>query len=76
MLGMQFSSRRKPLRSLYPPKNEYSMQLNAIKVLQDQDDTVNNMKDVAAKELLNVRRDRSVYRDLLKRPFEGSHCSS
>ncbi|CAK8579296.1 unnamed protein product [Lathyrus sativus] len=37
-------------------KIEYSMQLNAsrIKVLQAQDDIVSSMKEVAAKELLNV----------------------
>ncbi|PNX66660.1 V-type proton ATPase subunit E-like protein, partial [Trifolium pratense] len=36
--------------------SEYSMQLNAsrIKVLQAQDDIVNSMKEVAAKELLKV----------------------
>ncbi|KAF1873441.1 hypothetical protein Lal_00027479 [Lupinus albus] len=49
-------------------KIEYSMQLNAsrIKVLQAQDDVVNNMKDAAAKELLNVSGDHNVYRDILK----------
>ncbi|MQL05684.1 hypothetical protein EI015_26810, partial [Escherichia coli] len=40
-------------------KIEYSMQLNAsrIKVLQAQDDVINNMKEAASKELLNVRYD-------------------
>ncbi|OIW11105.1 hypothetical protein TanjilG_22912 [Lupinus angustifolius] len=49
-------------------KIEYSMQLNAsrIKVLQAQDDVVNNMKDAAAKELLNVSGDHHVYRNILK----------
>ncbi|CAL0311403.1 unnamed protein product [Lupinus luteus] len=49
-------------------KIEYSMQLNAsrIKVLQAQDDVVNNMKDAAAKELLNVSGDHNVYRNILK----------
>ncbi|KAK7253076.1 hypothetical protein RIF29_37485 [Crotalaria pallida] len=49
-------------------KIEYSMQLNAsrIKVLQAQDDVVNNMKEAAAKELLNISRDQHVYRNLLK----------
>ncbi|XP_061343710.1 V-type proton ATPase subunit E-like [Gastrolobium bilobum] len=49
-------------------KIEYSMQLNAsrIKVLQAQDDVVNNMKDAASKELLNVSRDHHVYRNLIK----------
>ncbi|KAG4171772.1 hypothetical protein ERO13_A12G231200v2 [Gossypium hirsutum] len=49
-------------------KIEYSMQLNAsrIKVLQAQDDVVNEMKESAAKELLNVSRDHHVYRTLLK----------
>lgn len=44
------------------------MQLNAsrIKVLQAQDDVINNMKDAAAKELLNVSRDHGGYRNLLK----------
>ncbi|KAG4117457.1 hypothetical protein ERO13_D12G232300v2 [Gossypium hirsutum] len=49
-------------------KIEYSMQLNAsrIKVLQAQDDVVNEMKESAAKELLNVSRDHHVYKTLLK----------
>ncbi|EXC02959.1 V-type proton ATPase subunit E [Morus notabilis] len=49
-------------------KIEYSMQLNAsrIKVLQAQDDVVNSMKEVAAKELLNVSRSHHVYKELLK----------
>jgi hypothetical protein len=58
--------------------SEYSMQLNAsrIKVLQAQDDIVNSMKEVAAKELLNVSHHHLVedilhvghheYRNLLK----------
>ncbi|CAK9317738.1 unnamed protein product, partial [Citrullus colocynthis] len=47
---------------------EYSMQLNAsrIKVLQAQDDVVNNMKEAASKELLNVSQNEHVYRNLLK----------
>ncbi|XVF52946.1 hypothetical protein PTKIN_Ptkin05aG0058800 [Pterospermum kingtungense] len=49
-------------------KIEYSMQLNAsrIKVLQAQDDVVNEMKDKASKDLLNVSRDHHVYKRLLK----------
>ncbi|KEH21181.1 archaeal/vacuolar-type H+-ATPase subunit E [Medicago truncatula] len=59
-------------------KIEYSMQLNAsrINVLQAQDDIVNSMKEVTAKELLNVSRHHLVedilhvgnheYRNLLK----------
>ncbi|KAK8520985.1 hypothetical protein V6N13_077109 [Hibiscus sabdariffa] len=49
-------------------KIEYSMQLNAsrIKVLQAQDDVVNEMKESASKELLNVSRDHHVYERLLK----------
>ncbi|KAE8727302.1 V-type proton ATPase subunit E [Hibiscus syriacus] len=49
-------------------KIEYSMQLNAsrIKVLQAQDDVVNEMKESASKELLNVSRDHRVYKNLLK----------
>ncbi|GER27175.1 v-type proton ATPase subunit E [Striga asiatica] len=49
-------------------KIEYSMQLNAsrIKVLQSQDDLVNSMKEAASKELLNVSRDKNIYRSLLK----------
>ncbi|XP_030549667.1 V-type proton ATPase subunit E [Rhodamnia argentea] len=48
-------------------KIEYSMQLNAsrIRVLQAQDDVVNSMKEVAAKELLNASRDHYVYKNLL-----------
>ncbi|CAN0910385.1 V-type proton ATPase subunit E [Linum grandiflorum] len=48
-------------------KIEYSMQLNAsrIKVLQAQDDVVNSMKEVAAKDLLNVSRDHHGYKKLL-----------
>ncbi|KAK7308950.1 hypothetical protein RJT34_05308 [Clitoria ternatea] len=49
-------------------KIEYSMQLNAsrIKVLQAQDDLINNMKEAASKELLNVNRDHHLYTNLLK----------
>ncbi|XP_042445499.1 V-type proton ATPase subunit E-like [Zingiber officinale] len=49
-------------------KIEYSMQLNAsrIKVLQAQDDLVNSMKEVAAKELLLVSNNRKPYAKLLK----------
>ncbi|XP_039034557.1 V-type proton ATPase subunit E-like [Hibiscus syriacus] len=49
-------------------KIEYSMQLNAskIKVLQAQDDVVNEMKESASKELLNVSRDQCVYKNLLR----------
>ncbi|KAE8673384.1 V-type proton ATPase subunit E [Hibiscus syriacus] len=49
-------------------KIEYSIQLNAsrIKVLQAQDDVVNEMKKSASKELLNVSRDHRVYKNLLK----------
>ncbi|CAN1254230.1 V-type proton ATPase subunit E [Linum perenne] len=48
-------------------KIEYSMQLNAsrIKVLQAQDDVVNSMKEVAAKDILNVSRDHHSYKKLL-----------
>ncbi|CAN1300385.1 V-type proton ATPase subunit E [Linum perenne] len=48
--------------------SEYSMQLNAsrIKVLQAQDDVVNSMKEVAAKDILNVSRDHNGYKKLLK----------
>ncbi|OIV96177.1 hypothetical protein TanjilG_14854 [Lupinus angustifolius] len=48
--------------------SEYLMQLNAsrIKFLQVQDVVVNNMKDDAAKELLNVRHDHNIYINLLK----------
>lgn len=48
--------------------SEYSMQLNAsrIKVLQAQDDVVNEMKEKASKDLLNVSRDHHVYKRLLK----------
>lgn len=44
------------------------MQLNAsrIKVLQAQDDVVNNMKEAASKELLNVSQNEQVYRNILK----------
>ncbi|CAL0317143.1 unnamed protein product [Lupinus luteus] len=44
------------------------MQLNAsrIKFLQDEDVVINNQKDDAAKELLNVRHDHDVYINLLK----------
>ncbi|KAE8683887.1 V-type proton ATPase subunit E [Hibiscus syriacus] len=44
------------------------MQLNAsrIKVLQAQDDVVNEMKESASKELLNVSNDHHVYKNLLK----------
>ena len=43
------------------------MQLNAsrIKVLQAQDDLVDSMKEVAAKELLHVSHDRHAYKHLL-----------
>ncbi|KAE8726843.1 V-type proton ATPase subunit E [Hibiscus syriacus] len=37
-----------------------------IKVLQAQDDVVNEMKESASKELLNVSRDHRVYKNLLK----------
>ncbi|KAL4341125.1 hypothetical protein GQ457_08G034390 [Hibiscus cannabinus] len=49
-------------------KIEYSMQLNAsrIKVLQAQDDVVNEMKGSASKDLLNVSNDHHVYKTLLK----------
>ncbi|KAK8672465.1 hypothetical protein V6N13_110833 [Hibiscus sabdariffa] len=49
-------------------KIEYSMQLNAsrIKVLQAQDDMVNEMKGSASKDLLNVSHDHHVYKRLLK----------
>ncbi|GMI95408.1 vacuolar ATP synthase subunit E1, embryo defective 2448 [Hibiscus trionum] len=49
-------------------KIEYSMQLNAsrIKVLQAQDDVVNEMKGSASKDLLNVSHDHHVYERLLK----------
>ncbi|KAK2664218.1 hypothetical protein Ddye_002792 [Dipteronia dyeriana] len=49
-------------------KIEYSMQLNAsrIKVLQAQDDLVNDMKDAASKELLNVSHHHHLYKKLLK----------
>ncbi|KAL4377547.1 hypothetical protein GQ457_02G021010 [Hibiscus cannabinus] len=49
-------------------KIEYSMQLNAsrIKVLQAQDDVVNEMKGSASKDLLNVSHDHHVYKRLLK----------
>ncbi|CAN0841080.1 V-type proton ATPase subunit E [Linum grandiflorum] len=49
-------------------KIEYSMQLNAsrIKVLQAQDDVVNSMKEVAAKDILNVSGDHHAYKKLLK----------
>ncbi|GMJ06257.1 vacuolar ATP synthase subunit E1, embryo defective 2448 [Hibiscus trionum] len=49
-------------------KIEYSMQLNAsrIKVLQAQDDVVNEMKESASKELLNVSSEHHVYKNLLK----------
>ncbi|KAL0549656.1 hypothetical protein IC582_014143 [Cucumis melo] len=49
-------------------KIEYSMQLNAsrIKVLQAQDDVVNNMKEAASKELLSVSQNEHVYKNLLK----------
>ncbi|XP_038877402.1 V-type proton ATPase subunit E-like [Benincasa hispida] len=49
-------------------KIEYSMQLNAsrIKVLQAQDDVVNDMKEAASKELLNVSQNEHVYKNLLK----------
>ncbi|KAL7248749.1 hypothetical protein ACSBR2_003481 [Camellia fascicularis] len=49
-------------------KIEYSMQLNAsrIKVLQAQDDVVNEMKDSARQELLGVANNRNVYKKLLK----------
>lgn len=44
------------------------MQLNAsrIKVLQAQDDVVNNMKEAASKELLSVSQNEHVYKNLLK----------
>ncbi|KAK2657782.1 hypothetical protein Ddye_010834 [Dipteronia dyeriana] len=49
-------------------KIEYSTQLNAsrIKVLQGQDDVVNDMKDSASKELLRVSNDKKGYKILLK----------
>jgi V-type H+-transporting ATPase subunit E len=49
-------------------KIEYSMQLNAsrIKVLQAQDDLVNQMKEDAMKELLNISSNHHEYRNLLK----------
>jgi V-type H+-transporting ATPase subunit E len=51
-------------------KIEFSMHLNAswLKVLQAQDDVVNKMKghEEAAKELLSVRCDHCVYKNLLK----------
>ncbi|CAM0881958.1 unnamed protein product [Alopecurus aequalis] len=49
-------------------KIEYSMQLNAsrIKVLQAQDDLVNQMKEDAMKELLNISSNHHEYRKLLK----------
>ncbi|KAL2347994.1 hypothetical protein Fmac_001994 [Flemingia macrophylla] len=49
-------------------KIEYSMQLNAsrIKVLQAQDDVINNMKDAGSKELLHLNHDHHVYKHLLK----------
>jgi V-type H+-transporting ATPase subunit E len=44
------------------------MQLNAsrIKVLQAQDDLVNQMKEDAMKELLNISSNHHEYRNLLK----------
>ena len=49
-------------------KIEYSMQLNAsrIKVLQAQDDVVNDMKEAASKELLSIGQNEHVYKNLLK----------
>ncbi|KAE8673383.1 V-type proton ATPase subunit E [Hibiscus syriacus] len=49
-------------------KIEYSMQLNVsrIKVLQAQDDVVNEMKESTSKELLNVSCDYLMYKNLLK----------
>ncbi|KAK0583761.1 hypothetical protein LWI29_002636 [Acer saccharum] len=49
-------------------KIEYSTQLNAsrIKVLQGQDDVVNDMKESASKELLRVSNDKKGYKILLK----------
>ncbi|KAL5747610.1 hypothetical protein ACOSQ2_024907 [Xanthoceras sorbifolium] len=49
-------------------KIEYSMQLNAsrIKVLQAQDDLVNNMKEAASKEILSVNHNHHSYKRLLK----------
>ncbi|KAM0829885.1 hypothetical protein ACQ4PT_066590 [Festuca glaucescens] len=49
-------------------KIEYSMQLNAsrIKVLQAQDDLVNQMKEDAMKELLNISSNHHEYRKLLE----------
>ncbi|KAE8694620.1 V-type proton ATPase subunit E [Hibiscus syriacus] len=49
-------------------KIEYSMQLNAsrIKVLQAQDDVVNEMKESASKDLLNASHDHHVYNRLLQ----------
>ncbi|KAL8504953.1 hypothetical protein ACS0TY_016233 [Phlomoides rotata] len=49
-------------------KIEYSVQLNAarIKVLQAQDDVVNDMKETARKELLNISADKNAYKALLK----------
>ncbi|TXG57495.1 hypothetical protein EZV62_015324 [Acer yangbiense] len=47
---------------------EYSTQLNAsrIKVLQGQDDVVNDMKESASKELLRVSNDKKGYKILVK----------
>ena len=44
------------------------MQLNAsrIKVLQAQDDVVNDMKEAASKELLSIGQNEHVYKNLLK----------
>lgn len=44
------------------------MQLNAsrIKVLQAQDDVVNQMKEAASKKILNVSSNHHVYRNLVK----------
>ncbi|KAK4833800.1 hypothetical protein QYF36_011396 [Acer negundo] len=49
-------------------KIEYSTQLNAsrIKVLQGQDDVVNDMKESVSKELLRVSNDKKGYKILLK----------
>lgn len=49
-------------------KIEYSMQLNAsrLKVLQAQDDFVNDMKEAAGKELLRISSDKKAYQKLLQ----------
>ncbi|KAL8154425.1 hypothetical protein V2J09_012185 [Rumex salicifolius] len=49
-------------------KIEYSMQLNAsrLKVLQAQDEFVNDMKEAAGKELLRLSSDNKTYQKLLQ----------